>query len=107
MYTPSDIKNSARKINDKRNDLRIKESGLKSDVRDLKSWWMGKGSISFIQGYNETEVEINRLYAEISNLESALKGLASAVERADDERRREAERIRLEELRRKSSQAKK
>ena len=51
MYTPSEIKNSARKINDKRNELRIKENGFKSDVRDLQSWWMGKGSKSFIQGY--------------------------------------------------------
>jgi WXG100 family type VII secretion target len=107
MYTPSEIKNSAKKINDKRNDLRIKESGLKSDVRDLKSWWMGIGAKSFIQGYNDAEVEINRLYAEINNLECTLNGLASAVERADDERRREAERRRLEELRRNSSQSKK
>jgi WXG100 family type VII secretion target len=97
MYTPGDIQHAVRKICNEEEQLRNQENRFRGEVETLTSWWQGNACKSFVQGYIETEVEINRLYSGMNNLEEALRILASKVQRADDERRRiEAEKRRVE-----------
>lgn len=103
MYTPSDIRSTARKINDAESDLRSSENRFRQEVLNINRWWDGNASDSFVRGYNELGSELNRLYSAINNLETGLKKLASEVQRADDERRRREEKRRLEMLKNKNN----
>jgi uncharacterized protein YukE len=98
MYTPSDIRRTARKINDTERDLRSSENNFIREIININRWWSGKASDSFVRGCNKVGSEINLLYSAICDLETGLRKLASEVERADDERKRIQEKKRLEQL---------
>lgn len=104
------IQNSIRKINNEEKELQSKERRFRCEtVETVDSWWKGEAGISFVRGYSQIDFEIKKLYSGIDNLQETLRHLASAVDRADEERRRREEeaRRREEEARRKKEQDRK
>ncbi len=98
MYTPADIQSAVRRIHEEASDLKSRENRFRGELGSISGWWEGKACKSFIDGYTEIGVDMNRVFSEVSELESGLRKLASEVQRADEERRRiEAERKRAAE----------
>ncbi|WP_334073391.1 MULTISPECIES: WXG100 family type VII secretion target [Paenibacillus] len=99
MYSSSEIRAVARKMSQGNADLKRMEKQFVSTVHETSSWWKGKAGQAFKEDYlGKTHSEIERLYAEIRDLETGLDRLAREVQAADDRRRAEAERKAKEEL---------
>lgn len=102
MYTPSEIRNVAKRINNIQNDLRSSESRFREELGGIEKWWQGEACKAFISSYRDIVPEINGLYKEIDNLEEGLKRLASKVQQADDVRKRkEAEKKKAQQAKNK------
>ena len=95
MYTPSDINSVAKKINSMENDIKSSEGKFSAEVGASGQWWMGEASKAFMNEYNEIRQDMKTLFLGINSLEQGLRKLASNVQQADDERRRE--KLRLEQ----------
>ena len=95
MYTPSEINAMAKKINMMENDIKSNESKFNGEVGASRQWWNGKASEAFADEYKEIQQGIKTLYSGINNLEKGLRKLATNVQQADEERRRE--KLRLEQ----------
>ncbi|WP_026478110.1 WXG100 family type VII secretion target [Alkaliphilus transvaalensis] len=97
MSSPSSINRVAKRVNDTAYNIKTSHNKLTQDVNGVGGWWQGEASKTFISEYNQISSEINKLTRQVESLESRLKSLASAVSRADEERRQEALRKRLQE----------
>jgi WXG100 family type VII secretion target len=93
LYSPNTIRSAARRVSQGETDVRRSERQLESQIQEGASWWKGKAGSAFQEYYmNRTKHEINRLCAEIRDLEAGLESLAREVQTAEDQRRAEAAR---------------
>jgi WXG100 family type VII secretion target len=91
LYSTDTIRSAARRVSQGETDVRRSERQLESQIQEGVSWWKGKAGSAFHENYmNKTKYEINRLCAEIRELEAGLESLAREAQTAEDQRRAEA-----------------
>ncbi|WP_159081908.1 WXG100 family type VII secretion target [Paenibacillus sp. CAA11] len=97
MYSASEIRSAARRISEGEADLKSMEKQFTAVAQGTSSWWKGKASEAFKEDYlGKTRGEMQRLYAEIRELETGLNRLAHEVQAADDRKRAEEKKALLQ-----------
>lgn len=101
MPSAGEIRRKAMGVRAVTEDIRRESSKYQSIVNDVTTWWKGEAGTSFKTGYQGIQYEIKNLLRNLDSLESNVKNnLANAVERAEDQRRRDAmERQRMSAMR--------
>lgn len=101
MPSAGEIRRKAAGVRAVTEDIRRESSKYQSIVNDVTTWWKGEAGTSFKTGYQGIQHEIRNLLRNLDSLESNVKNnLANAVERAEEQRRRDAmERQRMSAMR--------
>lgn len=97
MTTPSAISSTARNIRNELADVKREESRLQAELAGVTSWWKGSAGKALTDSYrSQTRNELSRLFSDVEDLQSGLERLAVEVQRADEQRRIEAQRKALQ-----------
>ena len=91
MSTPREVEGVGRRVNTSANEVKRNQDNFMKEVNRIGGWWEGEASKAFKEECGDINVEINRLLSNIRNLEGKLRALANQMRRADEERRREAQ----------------
>ncbi|AZK48630.1 WXG100 family type VII secretion target [Paenibacillus lentus] len=91
MPSAGEIRRKAAGVRAITEDIRRETSKYQRMVNDVTTWWKGEAGTSFKTGYEGIQHDIRILLRNLDSLESKVKNnLANAVERAEEQRRREA-----------------
>ncbi len=93
MAYESEVRRQTRILEDAVRSASRERSRVGSDVDDARRWWKGKGGEAFAEEYrNVVDREAGDFLRRLGNAADRMNSLPSLIQRAERERRMEAER---------------
>lgn len=91
MAYESDVRRQAQLLRDSARNAQNQRSKVGSYVDSAHQWWKGKGGEAFVKEYKEVDGDVGRFLNTVNAAADQMSRLPSLIQRAEQERRKAAE----------------